>query len=110
VGPWPLGGLAARLLTLLLAGSHAVCAYGWWHARRWTVPLSLWLNVVLVIGAWSSALWADDSAMETLGAGLLPAAALRAILVVAGALGCSLLLAIRLSSRHLRPDSGSRPA
>lgn len=110
VGPWPLAGLAARLVTLLLAGSHAACAWGWWHARRWTVPLSLWLNVVLVLLAWSSALWADDGSMEMLGAGLLPAQALRAVLVVAGVLGCSLLLAIRLAGRQLPRAPGSRSA
>ena len=101
VGPWLVAGLPARLVTLMLAAGHGACAWGWWSARRWAAPLSLWLNVALVISMWSSAAWADDGAMAVLGAGILPPGALRVILMVAGGLGCLLLLAIHLGGRHL---------
>lgn len=107
VGPWLVAGLPARLVTLLLAGGHAVCAWGWWSGRRWVAPLSLWFNVVLVISMWSSAAWADAGSLAVLGAGILPPGALRVILMVAGGLGCSLLLAIHLGARHLRAGPGS---
>ena len=107
LGPWLVAGLPARLVTLMLAAGHAAAAWGWWSARRWTVPLSFWLNVALVISMWSSAAWADAGSMTLLGAGTLPPGALRVILVVAGGLGCSLLLAIRLGGRHLRSGPGS---
>jgi hypothetical protein len=102
LGPWLLIGIPARLVSLLLAAVHAACAWGWWSARPWVVSLSLWLNGGLVISVWSAALWTDPEILTTLGVNILSPGALRVLLVLAGALGCTLLLAIHLAGRTMR--------
>ena len=106
LGPWPLTGLAARLATLLVALVHAICAWGWWFRRGWTLPLSLVLNGALAVAAGFSALSAGDSALLIPGMESVPAAVARVAMAFLSLLSLSLLPVLLRARAHLQHDAG----
>ncbi|MCZ6600670.1 MAG: hypothetical protein O7A07_07490 [Acidobacteria bacterium] len=106
LGPWPLAGAPARLTLLVLAVLHGICGWGWWYRRPWSAWLSYWLNIFVVAAALGSASLADTAALTTLGAGILTPPLARATLLLAAALGATLLLAVRRATRYLVHPNG----
>ncbi len=106
LGPWPLAGVPARLVLLVLAVLHGICGWGWWYGRPWSARWSFRLNIFMVVSAVGSAFLADAAALTALSAGVLTPAAARGILLVAALLGVVLLLTVRRAARYLDdPDS-----
>ena len=109
VGPWVVGGPAARLLTATLAGVHGVAGWACWRQRRSAYRLSLGLNAAFTMLAALSAATARQPALDLLGAGLLPASAVRGLLVAVAVLGASLVIMVRAARRPLTTGAaGSR--
>ena len=101
LGPWLISGVAARLGTAAVALLHGVAARVCWQRRQSAYALSLGLNGALTVLALLSALTARQQALELLGAGLLPAAMVRSLLVVATIVGVSLLATVWAGRRTL---------
>ena len=105
LGPWLISGLAARLVSAIMAAAHLGAGVTCWLGGRSAYAQALWLNIGITVLAAVSGLTAGRVALESLGAGLLPAGVVRALLGVATALGLGLIVTVRAARTGLSQDA-----
>jgi hypothetical protein len=104
IGPWPLAGGGARLLSGLLGLLHLAAGAGLAWRRPWGLRLCWWLTALLTGLAAVSVLTANSPALASAGGGIVPAGLVRWLLGVVVALGAALLWSLgRLTPSPGRP-------
>jgi hypothetical protein len=108
LGPWLLAGWAARLASALLGAAHLAAGIGFVRLHRGGYELALWMNVLLTALAVLSALTASDVHLQDWAGGVMPAVAIRWLVLILGLLGAVLVLSVRATRSAFPSPSPSR--